>query len=59
LGRLTDDDQNIVGGEAEVGTRRRDLVCASTDRQNQRAGLGTQTGGGERLPDEGRVRGEP
>src|SRR5437773_11918700 len=42
LRRLTHDDENIVGSQAEVGTRRRDLVRASSDRENQCAGLGTQ-----------------
>src|SRR5712671_6859529 len=57
LRRLTHDDENVVGGEAEMGTRRRNLVCASSDRENQCAGLGTQTGGSQRLSDERRVRG--
>src|SRR5439155_1339824 len=39
-------------------TRRRDLVRAASDRENQCAGLGTQTGGRQRLSDERRVRGE-
>ena len=56
---LTHDDQNIVGSEAEMGIRRRDLVRASSDRENQCAGLGTQTGGSQRLSYERRVRGEP
>src|SRR4029077_17856887 len=59
LRRLTHDDENIVGGEAEMGPRRRDLVRASSDRENQCTGLGTQTGGSQRLPDERRVRGDP
>src|SRR5947208_4272704 len=49
---------NIIGGEAELWTGRRDLVAAPTDREHQRAGLGTQTGRGEGLADEGRVWGE-
>src|SRR2546425_17937 len=58
LRRLTHDDENIVGGQAEMGARRRYLVCAASDRENQCAGLGTQTGGRQRLSDERRVRGE-
>ena len=59
LSWLTHHDENIVGSQAEVGTRRRDLVRAASDRENQCAGLGAQPGGRERLSDERRVRGEP
>src|SRR5207247_7993953 len=58
LRRLTHDDENIVGSQAEMGTRRRDLVCAASDRETQCAGLGTQAGGSQRLSDERRVTGE-
>ena len=53
LRRLTHDNENVVGGEPELWTRRRDFATAPTDREHQRAGLGTQTGRGEGLADGG------
>src|SRR5438552_17351040 len=42
----------VLGAEPELGTRRRDLRRAPTDREDECPGLGAQTGGGEGLSHE-------
>src|SRR5438552_10255787 len=58
LARLTDDHENVPGGELELGVGARDVIRPAADRQHEGSRAGAEPALGEALADQVRLAGE-